>query len=195
MPKIVDQGARRAQLARKAMEVIAVKGVQRATLREIADAAQVSVGILQHNFRTRDALLLAAFETAVSRVEQSVNSFAGTTKEAIKEFAIDALPLDRERQTEWKVMVAFRAEALSSSSLAREQRSRWRKFRQLFKSAIEAGISTGNISKNVDSERASYAILAAIDGTAMLSLFLNKDWNRAEQSSSLEAMIDRALSR
>ena len=56
-------------------------------------------------------------------------------------------------------------------------------------------IRTGNIPKYMDSEKASYAILAAIDGKAMLSLILDRDWNRAEQSSSLEAMIDRALSR
>lgn len=194
MPKIIDQVKRRAQLAQTAMDVIAANGLQGATLRNIADAAEVSVGILQHNFRTRDALLIAAFEVAVARVEQMVIDFSGTTKDAIKKFSIDTLPLDRQRQIEWRVMVAFRAEALSNRILAREQRSRWRKFRQLFKSAIEQGVNSGKISKKVDPENASYAILCAIDGSAMLSLFLNREWCAAEQAANLGATIDRILS-
>ena len=194
MPKVIDQVKRRAQLAQTAMEVIAANGLQGATLRNIADAAEVSVGILQHNFRTRDALLIAAFEVAVARGEQMVIDFSGTTKDAIKKFSIDTLPLDRQRQIEWRVMVAFRAEALSNRILAREQRSRWRKFRQLFKSAIEQGVNSGKISKKVDPENASYSILCAIDGSAMLSLFLNREWCAAEQAANLGATIDRILS-
>ena len=84
MPKVIDQVKRRAQLAQTAMEVIAANGLQGATLRNIADAAEVSVGILQHNFRTRDALLIAAFEVAVARVEQMVIDFSGTRKMPLK---------------------------------------------------------------------------------------------------------------
>ena len=193
MPKIIDHGERRAQLARKAMEVIAVHGVQGATLRKIADAAGVSVGILQHNFRTRNALLLAAFEVAVTRVEENVANFSGISIEEIKAFAVEALPLDRQRQIEWKVLVAFRAEALSDRALAREQRVRWRRFRQLFKGAIEQSILAGKISKQVDPEQASYAIVAAVDGSAMLSLFLAREWNATDQASSLELLIDAVL--
>ena len=193
MPKIIDHGERRAQLARKAMEVIAVHGVQGATLRKIADAAGVSVGILQHNFRTRNALLLAAFEVAVTRVEENVANFSGISIEEIKAFAVEALPLDRQRQIEWKVLVAFRAEALSDRALAREQRVRWRRFRQLFKGAIERSILAGKISTQVDPEQASYAIVAAVDGSAMLSLFLAREWNATDQASSLELLIDAVL--
>jgi len=193
MPKIIDHGERRAQLARKAMEVIAVHGVQGATLRKIADAAGVSVGILQHNFRTRNALLLAAFEVAVTRVEENVANFSGISIEEIKAFAVEVLPLDRQRQIEWKVLVAFRAEALSDRALAREQRVRWRRFRQLFKGAIERSILAGKISKQVDPEQASYAIVAAVDGSAMLSLFLAREWNATDQASSLELLIDAVL--
>ena len=194
MPRVIDQEERRAQLARKAMEVIAARGVQGATLRDIADAAGVSVGILQHNFRTRKALLLAAFEMAVDRVEKKVESFSGTTIDEIRQFAVETLPLDKQRKIEWRVLVAFRAEALADSRLAREQRARWRKFRQHFKSAIENGISAGHISKQVDPDQASYAIISAIDGTGMLALFLAKEWNAAEEAANLERLVDAALS-
>ena len=194
MPRVIDQQERRAQLARTAMEVIAARGVQGATLRDIADAAGVSVGILQHNFRTRNALLLAAFEMAVARVEKNVDSFSGTTIDEIKQFSVETLPLDRQRIIEWKVLVAFRAEALADSRLAEEQRARWRRFRQLFKGAIESGISAGHISKQVDPDQASYAIVSAIDGSANLALFLAREWNAADEAANLERLIDGVLS-
>ena len=194
MPKIIDQEERRAQLARTAMEVIAAQGVQGATLRTIADTAGVSVGILQHNFRTRDVLLLAAFEMAVDRVEKRVDSFLGTTIEEIRQFAVETLPLDRQRKIEWKVLVAFRAEALANPRLAREQRLRWRKFRQLFKGAIENGISAGHISKKVDPDNASYAIVSAIDGSANLALFLAREWKAADEAANLELLVNGVFS-
>ncbi len=194
MPRVIDQQERRAQLARTAMEVIAARGVQGATLRDIADAAGVSVGILQHNFRTRNALLLAAFEMAVARVEKNVDSFSGTTIDEIKQFSVETLPLDRQRIIEWKVLVAFRAEALADSRLAEEQRARWRRFRQLFKESIESGISAGHISKQVDPDQASYAIVSAIDGSANLALFLAREWNAADEAANLERLIDGVLS-
>ena len=194
MPRVIDQEERRAQLARTAMEVIAARGVQGATLRDIADAAGVSVGILQHNFRTRNALLLAAFEMAVARVEKNVDSFSGTTIDEIKQFAVETLPLDRQRIIEWKVLVAFRAEALADSRLAKEQRARWRRFRHLFKGAIESGISAGHISKQVDPDQASFAIVSAIDGSANLALFLAREWNAADEAANLERLIDGVLS-
>ena len=194
MPKVIDQEERRAQLARKAMEVIAARGVRGATLRDIADAAGVSVGILQHNFRTRNALLLAAFEMAVDRVEKRVDSFSGTTIDEIKQFAVETLPLDRQRKIEWKVLLAFRAEAIANRRLAKEQRARWRKFRLLFKGAIENGISAGHISKQVDPDQASYAIISAIDGCAMLALFLAREWSAADEAANLERLVDAVLS-
>lgn len=194
MPKVIDREERRAQLARKAMEVIAARGVRGATLRDIADAAGVSVGILQHNFRTRNALLLAAFETAIDRVEKRVDSFSGTTIDEIKQFAVETLPLDRQRKIEWKVLLAFRAEAIANLRLAKEQRARWRKFRLLFKGAIENGISAGHISKQVDPDQASYAIISAIDGCAMLALFLAREWNAADEAANLERLVDAVLS-
>ncbi len=193
MPKVINFDERRDELARTAMKVISVQGVSGATLRDIADEAGVSVGVLQHSFRTRRSLLLAAFEMAVDRVEHLVDYFVEPTVDGLKAIAINTLPLNRASTIEWKVLVAFRAEALADVRLSREQRRRWQKFRKMFEDGIQHCIDAGDIPSHLDAKQASFRVVSAIDGVAMLSLFLSDAWKKQDRIDGLERMLNDIL--
>lgn len=55
--------ARRAQIIHSAVVVVARDGADRAKLKDIADEAGVSLGLVQHYFRTRANLMGVAFQT------------------------------------------------------------------------------------------------------------------------------------
>lgn len=55
--------SRRAQIIHAAVIVVARDGADRAKLKDVADEAGVSLGMVQHYFRTRDNLMAVAFQT------------------------------------------------------------------------------------------------------------------------------------
>lgn len=60
---------RRTAILDAAARVISERGVDRARLADIAEAAGVSLGLVQHYFRRRSALLIATFERESERIE------------------------------------------------------------------------------------------------------------------------------
>jgi AcrR family transcriptional regulator len=54
--------ARRAGILEAASRVISTRGVEGTRLSDVAEAAEVSIGSIQHHFQTRDDLLTATFE-------------------------------------------------------------------------------------------------------------------------------------
>jgi len=59
---------RRADILDAAARVISERGVDRARLADIAEAAGVSLGLVQHYFRRRSSLLVATFEQEAERI-------------------------------------------------------------------------------------------------------------------------------
>ena len=61
---------RRAQILDAAVVVISRRGVDRARLADVAEEAGVSLGLVQHYFRTRERLLIETFRREQERISQ-----------------------------------------------------------------------------------------------------------------------------
>lgn len=83
MPRIVDHEERRAEIVLALWLVIAEHGIEGVSLRQVAAAAGVSMGRIQHYFGTKEALVLAGCNALVD------NAYAGYQETA------DATPRDR----------------------------------------------------------------------------------------------------
>jgi len=64
MPKIVDHEERRAEVLEATWRVIATRGLDAATVRQIAKEAGVSSGVLAHYFTDKDDILVQAHRLA-----------------------------------------------------------------------------------------------------------------------------------
>ena len=62
MPKRVDLGRRRDELAALVARVVESEGAEAATFRRIADAGCFSIGVLTHYFRDKDEMIASAFD-------------------------------------------------------------------------------------------------------------------------------------
>ncbi|GAA3237280.1 TetR/AcrR family transcriptional regulator [Actinocorallia longicatena] len=62
MPKQVDHDERRRTIAEAVIELVTTAGVEAASLRTVAAEAGVSMGSVQHYFKTKDEMLLFALE-------------------------------------------------------------------------------------------------------------------------------------
>lgn len=66
MPRQVDHGQRRREIARGVFAVIAEKGMAAVSLRSVASAAGISMGRVQHYFATKDEMVHHACEIFLS---------------------------------------------------------------------------------------------------------------------------------
>ncbi|WP_138442623.1 TetR/AcrR family transcriptional regulator [Sinomonas susongensis] len=120
MPKIVDHHQRRVELVDATWRIIAEKGLDGATMRDIAAAAGFANGALKPYFPTKDHLLDFAFEHIFAqtnrRMREATQGLSG--RAALRAYCHEILPLDDERLNEARVAIAFWQKALQDPAKA-----------------------------------------------------------------------------
>src|SRR6201994_2881426 len=95
MPKKADHAARREELVLAAWRVIAAKGIDEVTIRDIARESGYSSGVLAHYFKNKDDLLSQALRLSHTRIRQRYDVEVEETPEpvdALRAILIDNLP-------------------------------------------------------------------------------------------------------
>jgi len=166
MPKIVDHDTRRAELVEASWKVIAAEGLEGLTMRKVAEAAGCTTGRITHYFADREALVLAAL--------RAVNGAAGNRTDALlsgnappRQKLIlcleEGLPLDRTRQLEWKVWIAFWAAAASNPDLAKENDARHQGWIRALSPLIAA------VAPKADAEHEARILMGILDGLGLIA--------------------------
>lgn len=110
MPKLVDHNKRKEQIAEATWRVILDKGMEGATVRNIAKEAGLSLGSLRHYFSTQDELLMFAMNLVEERVTDRINKIATQDiplKEKILKILLEIVPKNQETMAEMEVWFAF----------------------------------------------------------------------------------------
>jgi AcrR family transcriptional regulator len=101
-----------ARIRNAALELFASRGVAGTTIREVARAAGVSPGLVQHHFGTKDGLRKAVDEFVVADAVWTVSHLPGTLEERGAEFAARMGAVTRDRPA----AVRYLARAASEGS-------------------------------------------------------------------------------
>ncbi len=114
MPRNVDPERRRAELAGAVWTVIRRDGLQRASVRNVAREAGLSMGSLRHYFATQAELLCFAMQLVGERARARVRAIepADDPRETAERLLRELVPLDEERRAEAEVWLAFTGHAL-----------------------------------------------------------------------------------
>ncbi|ALC83626.1 MULTISPECIES: TetR/AcrR family transcriptional regulator [Bacillus] len=110
MPKLVDHNKRKEQIAEATWRTILKKGMEGATVRNIAKEAGLSLGSLRHYFSTQDELLVFAMNLVEERVTDRINKIATQDiplKEKILKILLEIVPTNQETMAEMEVWFAF----------------------------------------------------------------------------------------
>jgi AcrR family transcriptional regulator len=105
--------ARREQIARATWKVIARQGLDRTSMREIAQELGMTTGLLTHRFRNRDDLLDFVFDSVVELLEEMGCFRTWTSLDDFKFSLLSMLPAAEETAEWWRVWVSFIAAAYS----------------------------------------------------------------------------------
>ena len=119
MPIQVDRDAQRQHVTDIAARVVAYEGVSSLTFRRVAEAAGTSTAIVSTYFAGKQDLLLSTLRAAATRTSVRFEAAAGSGD---LQRSLEAwLPLDEERLTDWRVIIAVWGVAVADPELAEIQ--------------------------------------------------------------------------
>lgn len=76
MPRPSNTDARRAQIIRGMLRVVAERGYERATVKDVAEAADLSPGLLHYHFASKQEILVALAETLAEAAKNRRSNLA-----------------------------------------------------------------------------------------------------------------------
>lgn len=194
MPRPTDHDERRAHLIDIAAKLVAKRGMDGLTIREVAKAAGYTTGIVTHYFADKRQLLQMTFDATADAVYGQVAAGAGGGATADARTVLEGfLPLDAPRRRGWRIWLAFWGHAIGDAGLAADQRRRERRARELVERVLRAEIAAARLPARLDVAAAARLVLAAIQGIAAQAVFEPKQWPEAVQRATLEAAL-RGLS-
>src|SRR5262249_59796500 len=120
MTRTAAHEARRRQVTEAVLRLTAAGGLDAVSVAKVATDAEVSVGVVQHYFPTKDDMLLFAFEHIAEQLATRVAAVPqqGTIRQRLSSALAELLPLDDERAAEVRIWLAFCARAAVAPRLA-----------------------------------------------------------------------------
>ncbi|TNY37944.1 TetR/AcrR family transcriptional regulator [Thermomonospora catenispora] len=194
MPRVADHDQRRRQVADAVRRLIAVGGLEAVTVARTAAEAGISVGLVQHYFRTKDDMLLFTYRQVMADIDARLADLierreqAGTRIEhVVLDGIAETMPLDPRRREEWRVALAFAGRAVDEPRLAAARAQRLEDLRGRLAEAIDNGKECGEVPPGLDARAAAVRLAAYAEG---LTHHMFADPEHVPPSAALAALAD-----
>lgn len=166
MPKQVDHAARRQELAEALWRVVGRDGFEGVSLRQVAAEAGVSMGLVQHYFRTKDDMLVFSLDVMDQRTGDRFMAALAELPDppppraAVRAFLTQMLPLDPERHAENRSLYAM------MGGIARNDRIRERLRAGMVQLQDYVAEQVADAGGPADPHRAAAMLIALTEGLA-----------------------------
>lgn len=190
MPARTDHDLRRRHVATIAADLIAEGGLAAATNRGIAAAAGCSTTLVSHYFSDKRDLVLATYRQVGDRVTSRLQAAAESRSRRLPRTLEALLPLDEDRQKDWRLLFTFLGLAATDDELALEQRARLDAARQHIRRVLDEENLGG-----ANSAVTAAALLATVLGLGMQATFDPEAWPPQRLRRTLDAELRRRTAR
>ncbi|MCW2783365.1 MAG: transcriptional regulator [Marmoricola sp.] len=198
MPKNVDHDKRREELLEAAWTVIVRDGMDAATIRSIAKETGWSSGVLDHYFADKDDILVSTLRLAHTRIagrwDEKLSGLTGMA--ALRELALDNLPLDEERERETRLLMNYWSRSMRAKpgGVGVYEPKSWRSGPlrlDRFSDHVREGQEAGEIDSGWNPDEVAMLLMAVVDGLSLHALIDPGRFTPALQ----EALVDQELGR
>jgi AcrR family transcriptional regulator len=157
---------RRIEVANAAWRVIVREGLDRASMRAIAQELGSSTGVVTHYFRDKEDLILFALERVFENVleDMKVCTKGQQGIDRLEQMILTALPLNISDKDDWKVWVAFLGYSIGREHLVQEHRKRYDFLRQIISQELAELQAANLIRAGLDLALEANALIALVDG-------------------------------
>lgn len=194
MPKIVDHNERRQQVIDAALRVIHRRGLDKTTIRDIADEAGFSIGVLAHYFKDKDDILKSSFQAISDRAFENIRQKTVGHKSALKKLSIcidEFLP--QAQETMAIVSLTFWTSAYHDPVLARMLDDGYTVWRSMIRGFLVEGMLSQEIRELSPPalEEEIDLIVSVADGLLVSSISAPERFPQSRQQAIYLRILER----
>lgn len=169
MPKRVDQDQRRRAIAEAVFAVIGDRGFGAVGLRDVASAAGVSMGSVQHYFATKDEMLAFTLQYLQARVLYRLQAQLAlltdpSPRELVRTGLRMMLPADEPSRQEAQVHIAFLSAATVTQVYADLLRDGYDQLLDITREQLREAAASGQTVTGADPDREAATLVFAARG-------------------------------
>ncbi|WP_373538992.1 TetR/AcrR family transcriptional regulator [Chamaesiphon sp.] len=186
---------RRIEVVRAAWRTIVREGLDRTSMRAIAQELGSSTGVITHYFRDKEELILFALECVFENVVDDMKACAKGRQgiDRLEQMIFVALPLKEIDRDDWKVWMAFLGYSIGREQLVREHRKRYDCLRQIIYQEL-ADLQTANsIRADLDLTTEANALIALVDGIGTGVVICPEQFSAEQQQYLVRRHINALL--
>jgi AcrR family transcriptional regulator len=186
---------RRIEVAKAAWRVIVREGLDRASMRAIAQELGSSTGVVTHYFRNKEELTLFALEQVFENVLEDMKACAKGRQgiDRLEQMIFVALPLESIDRADWKVWVAFLGYSIGREHLVQEHRKRYDFLRQIICQEL-ADLQTAKLIRaDLDLTLEANALIALVDGIGTGVVICPEQFSAEQQQYLVRRHINALL--
>ncbi len=178
---------RRKDLLGIVYEVISESGIDGASMRQIADRAEVSTGTINYHFGNKQKLIMAALQAAYETPSDEEPSSSPVAQ--LKVFAFSHI-FRSSNDRFWRFWVNYAAAGTRNTELRKHQNRRFEKQLGFWRKLIESAIKAGELPADLEAQRASEHLLIFVHGLVMRQILRADAENRAHCERLLEEYFE-----
>lgn len=191
MPKRGVAPKRRHQILEATFDCMAQKGYGNFSLKDVADKATLSKGIIHYYFKNKGELLILVLDRLTQTLDNLVNEKANRAKNppgrirAIFDGTFEAVS---EREPFFQVLLDFCAQASKNKEIKEITARLYTKYRQLTQKVIENGIRHG-VFRQLDVQEVSTVIVGMAFGISFQYMLDENAFSLPKVEKICEALI------
>lgn len=186
---------RRIEIVRAAWRTIVREGLDRTSMRAIAQELGSSTGVITHYFRDKEELILFALERVFENVVDDMKACAKGRQgiDRLEQMIFVALPLKAIDRDDWKVWMAFLGYSIGREQLVREHRKRYDCLRQIIYQELADLQTAKSIRADLDLTIEANALIALVDGIGTGVVICPEQFSAEQQQYLVRRHINALL--
>jgi AcrR family transcriptional regulator len=191
LPRLVDHDVRRAEIIAATWRLIADRGIDATTLREIAREMGMANGALTHYFPDKNAIILAAFEYVFQATNDRIEARLGdaTGLEALRVFCREVTPAEDVTLMEARVVIPFWQRALTDARMEAVFADTMAQWRRVVEGFLARARADGDVRTAVPDNVLAEQLLAMLVGLQILATLTSGTTTAALQASMLDSFL------
>ena len=186
------QNDRRIEVSEAAWRVIVREGLDRTSMRAIAQEMNCTTGVVTHYFRNKQELILFALHQVTERLQvlmdRAVVNCSGCDR--LVAMLSSFLPFDQERQEILRVWVAFLGYAVGREDLMADHQQSAGELRQVIIQELVTLQKQKMIRPEINPEIEANVLLALVNGISLDTLIQSQRLSTEQQETALRNHVN-----
>ena len=191
MPKLVDREQRRREILEVTWRLMASRGADAATMREIAREAGYANGALAYYFANKEALVEAAygyvFDRTNDRIREATAGLRGVA--ALRAFLVEVMPTTEVTRLEARIVLPFWSRTVADERFAELNDAAMQRWRRELTELLQQGRDDGDVTVATPDHVLAEQLLAMAMGLQVLATTPVTPTPAATQEAMLDAFL------